>query len=432
MDFSSIGGQLSVALAIFKATWWFVLPIVLVAIFLEVWKDYIREKSFQGLTWVLLEITPPPDVQKSPKIAENLFNALHALYGVPLNWKKRFLQGKSLDWYSFEIAGRAGEMKFYIRCLESTKNFVEAQVFAQYPDAEIKVVVDDYISVVPAKLPNDEYDVFGVELIFTKDSAFPIKTYPHFEEEHGKDEFVRSSPLAPLAEIISMLVPEEHIWIQILARPVGDSWVKEAQKAADKVMGKEEKKPDPDLLQKGFGMVDSALSNLSGAEAKKEEKKEKQEFSLQKLTPGQKFVLEQIEEKMMRLGYEAGIRFLYVAKKDVFNRSRISAITGMFKQFYFNNLNSFRPNMKVSTYAKGKLSWLFPSEKGFWAAKEDYTKKKNIYQAYRERRFVDKEIILNTEELATLFNMPGLNVRAPAFMRVEAKKGQPPAGLPTR
>jgi len=38
--------------------------------------------------------------------------------------------------------------------------------------------------------------------------------------------------------------------------------------------------------------------------------------------------------------------------------------------------------------------------------------------------------VLNTEELATLYHLPGLAVRAPFLPRVESKKGQPPAPLP--
>ena len=42
------------------------------------------------------------------------------------------------------------------------------------------------------------------------------------------------------------------------------------------------------------------------------------------------------------------------------------------------------------------------------------------------------EYILNVEEMATLWHLPGLAIRAPLFPRVEASKGQPPAGLPTK
>ena len=101
------------------------------------------------------------------------------------------------------------------------------------------------------------------------------------------------------------------------------------------------------------------------------------------------------------------------------------------KQLYLNNLNSFKPNKRVWTIDKGIFPWLFPSDKGFFYKKREFRRKWYLYQNYRNRVFVDKLVILVVEELATLFHLPGIGVKAPAFPRVEAKKGQPPAGLPT-
>jgi hypothetical protein len=39
-------------------------------------------------------------------------------------------------------------------------------------------------------------------------------------------------------------------------------------------------------------------------------------------------------------------------------------------------------------------------------------------------------MILNTEELATIYHFPALKVVTPTLVRVLSKKGEPPAGLP--
>lgn len=402
------------------------MPILLFLGALESWLLYVRQKYLMSTKWVLLGIKPPPDVEKSPKMAENIFAGLHGVYIRPVSWKKKFFQGAVQDWFSFEIVGNGGEINFYIRTPENLRNLVEAQVFAQYSDAEISVA-DDYANSLPCYLPNEKYDLFGTELIFTKEDTYPIKTYPFFEEESGKGEFKRTDPLAPLAEIMSSLEPGEHIWIQLLVRATGKAWVDKAQPVIDKLTGKEPK------VKRGIlgGTVDFIDLLLPGG-APAEEKKEKQEFSTMKLTPGQKFVLEQVENKISKLGFKTGYRFLYIARKEVYHSSHIAAVTGMFKQLYFNNLNSFKPNPDTITKADGWFPWLFPSNRGFFADQQEFSRKWNIYQAYRKRSFVRKVVILNTEELATLFHLPGIGVKAPAFPRVEAKKGQPPAGLPTR
>ncbi len=425
--FSFIGDVVGRAWSFLAATWWVVAPFILIFICIEAYKHYTRIRYLNGLKWTLLEITPPPDVVKSPKIAENFFAGLHAVDPGPINWKKKFFEGKVPDWFSFEIVGFAGGMRFFIRCPEGLRNLVESHLFAQYPDAEI-AVAQDYVDALPATLPNDEFDLFGAELMFTKEDAYPIRTYPDFEEEGGKDEFRRSDPLAPLAEITSTLLPGEHLWLQLVVHPVGSDWVKEAQGVVDKIVGKEPKGPEKDALRKAVDLIDSLLPGGTAAE----EKKDKAEFSLQKLTPGQKFVLEKIEDKIMKLAYKGGYRFVYVARKDVFNRARVSSVTGMFKQLYSNQLNTFKPNSEVSTFSKGILPWLFPSDRGFGAAQDEYERKVALFKAYKIRSLVHKPVILNTEELATLFHLPGLQIKAPAFPRVEAKKGQPPAGLPTQ
>jgi len=392
----------------------------------ESWLSYKKQQYLLSLKWVLLEIKPPPDVQKSPKIAENIFSGLHAAYITSVSWKQRFFEGNVQPWFSFEIVGNGGEIGFYARVPEGLRNLVEAQIFAQYGDAEIKIA-DDYVNLLPEYLPDDDYDMWGTELVFTKPDAYPIKTYPFFEEESGKDEFKRTDPLAPLAETMSSLEPGEHLWVQLLIRGTSDSWAKDAKAEVDKLMGKEPK-IERDALGKAVDFIDKLLPG--GTPAAEEKKKE--EFSLMKLSGGQKFVLDQVEHKIAQLGFKSGYRFLYIARKDRFHGSHISAVTGYFKQFYLNNLNSFMPNKKTWTPSKGWFHWFFPSDKGFGYKKEEFNRKWYLYQYYKKRAFVRQFVMLSVEELATLFHLPGIGVKAPAFPRVEAKKGQPPPGLPTR
>ncbi|MEK7525779.1 MAG: hypothetical protein AAB561_02075 [Patescibacteria group bacterium] len=432
MNFSLIDA-VKTALPAALSYWWVYLPVILALILWEEWKDYRQDTYISSMEWVLLEITPPPEVQRSPKIAENMFAGFHGIYSKSLIWKKQFFGGKVPDWFSFEIVSNAGEIKFYVRSTKENRNLVESIIFAQYPDAEIKEA-EDYVNQMPESLTGSDYDIFGTELIFTKEDAYPIKTYQFFEEDSGKDEFVRSDPLAPLAEVMSALGPGEHLWLQLVARPTGADWTKDAQKIVDKIIGKEAKK-QPSSGQKIVGGIDEALSGLGllpNAGEAKEEKKDKAEFNVQKLTPVQKSVLEQIETKMAKLAFKAGHRFMYVARKDAFNKSRVPTVIGMFKQLYFNNMNSFKPNGDITTKDDGALKWLFPSDTGFFSEERTMRKKRKIWKEYKKRKFVKKVNILNIEEMATLWHLPGLAIRAPLFPRVEASKGQPPSGLPTR
>lgn len=406
--------------------WWIYLPILLFWLTIETWKLYIRHKYIISLEWVLLEVKPPPDVPQSPKIAENIFAGLHGIY-LPVTWKEQFFKGKVPNWFSFEIVGNGGGMDFYIRSPKGLRNLVESQIFAQYPDAEIKVV-DDYITSLPKHLPNDDYDLFGMELSLAREDAYPIKTYPDFEESGAKDEFKNIDPIAPLAETMSSLEPGEQIWIQLLCRPTGGDWVKKASSVIDEIIGKKPKQ-EAGFIGKLIMATDSAIFPVT---AKKDEKKEEKEPSVVQLSPGKKNVLERVENKISKLGFKSGIRYVYIARKEIFHWSHISAIMGTFKQLAVNDLNSFKPSPGTITAGVGWFSFLFPSAKGFFAAQETFRKKHLMYTKFRDRTFVSKLSILNTEELATIFHMPNIAVKAPAIPRVEAKKGQPPPILELR
>lgn len=416
--------------------WWAYMPVVLAVSAYQLWMFYQRRKFILGLKWVLLEIIPPPDVPKSPKIAESIFAGLHGVYAGNLDWKKRFFLGTVSNWFSLEIVSNGGDTHFYVRSPEGLRNVVEANIFAQYPDAEIRIA-DDYITLLPEHLPNDEYDLFCAELIFTKEHAYPIKTWQEFEDAGGKDEHARYDPIAPLMEIMSALRPGEHVWVQYLIRPTAGDWVKEGQAVVDKLAGKAPKEStDPVMAFIGFfvDIFSHIVAEIGGEAFKPAEKIEekKPEFSLQKLTPSQKLVLEQVELKLSKLAFKAGVRFMYLGRKDVYNMARVNSVTGMYKQLYFNNLNSFKPNPEAVSLDKGLMYWLFPANKGFFHVQRSLRRKKKLYKLYRERLFVKDYVILNTEELATLWHLPGINVQAPMMPRVQAKKGQPPPFLPTK
>jgi len=55
-----------------------------------------------------------------------------------------------------------------------------------------------------------------------------------------------------------------------------------------------------------------------------------------------------------------------------------------------------------------------------------------LFKNYLKRKFNgDTKMVLNTEELATLFHFPVTTVEAPMLKRLEAKKSGPPINLPT-
>ena len=397
--------------------WWLYLPVLLFLAVFVGFEYHNKLKYFQSMKWVLLETKFPKDLHRSPKAAEQVFAGLHAI-AIPIKWYEKFFKGKIPDWFSFEIVGVGGESHFYVRTPEQYKNLVEAQIYAQYSEAEI-VEVPDYVEELPKYLPDEKYDIWGAELILDKEDAYPIRTYPDFEEKGGGlEDIKRIDPLSSLMELMSMLHPGERIWIQLIIRPAGEEWVKSAEAVVDKILGKTPKPSQESLASKiVFGIdkaITSAVPSSPNALPVREERKERVE-----LTPGKQAVVKEMERGLAKFAYYSGIRFLYIAPRESYHRAHVAGILGTYKQFSTHNLNGFKMNKLTMTTAK----WLFKNMK-------EFKKKLILYTKYRQRRYPLNWIVLNIEELATIYHFPDVGVRAPMLPRVQAKKGEPPVGLP--
>ncbi|HEY4474413.1 MAG TPA: hypothetical protein VJC06_00615 [Candidatus Paceibacterota bacterium] len=401
------------ALAFLLGYWWIYLPALLFLGFTGAYEFYTKLKYIKAIKWILLELKIPQDPGKSPKATEQIFATLHGTLPPPIKWRDKFFKGKTVDWISLEIVGIGGEIHFYVRTPEQYKKLVQSQIYAQYPDSEISEVVDDYVNMLPQSLPDDSYDLFGAEMILSKENFYPIRTYPEFEEKSSGPDYVkRIDPLASLAEVMSSLEAGEFLGVQLLIRPTGDGWVKKGQAEMDKLQGKKPK------------VAESMLSNLvfeidklvpGHMEITKEDKKTEQT----QLTSGKQEAIKAAEKKMSKIGYECGIRFIYSGPKETFHRAHISGVVGAFKQFALQTVNSFKLNSPTITVSK----WPFKKNK-------EYKKKRFLFIKYKNRSLPRSFFILNTEELATIYHLPDIGVRSPLLPRVEAKKGEPPVGLP--
>lgn len=417
------------ALKTFLEYWWILTPVALFFIFRGLFLDYVQTKYLKSINWVLLEIKIPKEVVKTPKAMEQVFAGLHGTESSP-NFAEKWFKGEVPDWFSLEIIGKGGQVHFFIRTPENYRNLVEAQIYAQYPDAEISEV-EDYITALPKKIPSEEYDIWGTELILSKEDGYPIRTYPDFFEEAKEEE--RIDPLASLSETLSYLRADEHIWIQILISATDDKWKEDGERLVEKLIGKKVK-PTPKglILEEAYGWFDAARLTLSdlffGPSKAPEYSKKREEKSVENLmlylTPGQREVVSAIEKNISKIGFNTLIRFIYWTKSDMFSSANKAAVIGAFKQFNTQNLNGFKTNSKISP----SLDYWFVKRREFYRKIRVLSNYKKRY--FPHRGFSKRGFVLNTEELATIYHIPGKIVEAPTMPRIEAKKGGPPSGLP--
>jgi len=426
----------------FRLTWWFVLPFLLFFALKDLWLLYVRVLFMRKIKWVTLEVRVPKDILQTPRAMEEVFSSMYATYSYGIKFWDKWWEGKIEKWISFEMVGMNGGIYFFIRTPADFRNLIESSIYGQFPGVEISETAD-YIEALPEVLPNKTYDLWGTEMEFLKPDPYPIKTHMKFEADI---EERRIDPVGSLAETMSRLKEGEYILIQIMISPVGKPTgfdiLGDGKKEIDGLIGgKKDEKKKGIIVSFVFGLAEF-LKNLvlavfkeptweGGAEEKKEEKKK----SFMEITAGSQEMIKAIENKTSKLSFETTVRVIYIDRQDSFTPLNVSAVMGYFHQFYTQNLNAFKPMKKVITVYGGLPGKIFPKFKKYKLG----IRKRDIYRKYRDRIFAknnritfEKRPILSTEELATLFHFPIINVEAPSMRRLPSKKGEPPVDLPIK
>lgn len=408
---------------IVKGGW---IPLLLVFYWMAkvLWINHIQMQFMAAkLRPVLLAIDVPKQSVQTPKGVENIFAHLAGAHGTHTR-REKYWHGNMQEWFSLEIVSIEGYTQFLIWTWDRFRDLVETAIYAQYPDAQITEVAD-YANAIPKRYPNPEWDLFGTEFVLVKDQAFPLRTWEQFEHKGQKDEPFKD-PLAAMLENLARIGPGEQIWIQILIKPIDQSWVDSSGKVVKKLIGA--KVPaSKTLLDTAFDItgkitspiIEQVLGPAEAAPPKRDEPLSKMLY----LSPGERAVAEFIEKKSAKIGFQTKIRTVYAARKEVFKKPRgAHAVIGSIKQFNTNDTNSLKPEFKRIGPAS---LWLFKDRRNNW-------RKRKLASAYARRDMWagTKAYVLNIEELATLWHFPTEAVHTPMIMRTEGKRGVPPSSLP--
>jgi len=414
----------------FIATWWWVFtPFLLIRPFLFFYLWWRNEKWAEKQKYIMLEIKMPREVRRPFKAMEQVFAGWWMLYDPP-DWWEKWVEGKYQLSMSIELVSDGGEIHFYLYIPEPARNFIESSIYSQYPDAEI-FQVEDYTKNTPQDIPNEEWDLWGCDYELIKEDIYPIKTYPRFFEERAETpEEKRIDPLAALLEGMSKLKPGEKIWVQFRLTPItnAENNYKDRAKAAIDKMLKKPGKPTPKPILK------EAIDIILFPPKKEEKKPEVYPPEIWILPPGEREKAAAIADKVSKVMFECGIRFIILGKKGIWNKANLKTVLSYFANFNTENLNAFKPwgksITKVHKHERFFLNILFYDALL-------YVKKRKIFKRYIQRLdylFPKKgmRFILNIEELASMFHLVGReSVPAPEIQRIESKKAEPPPNLPT-
>jgi hypothetical protein len=312
-----------------------------------------------------------------------------SLHGILRPKSELVKEGSLQEHVSFEIVARDKTIQFYVWTPKHLKDFVESQIYAQYPTVQIREGAEDY-----SAREIGERTVYGTELTLNSSDVLPLRTFVSFEVD----------PLAGITGVLAKLdQPGEEAWIQVLARPIDDSWQDKGKSFIDRLKGGAAPMPPEFRLLNGlFGFLGDLLNAFWTVPAEKEKKKEPDKKA--EPSTGQQAIIKAVEEKITKLGYEVKIRICYLGPDEKTGKQRLQALVGGFKQFNTTNLNGFNASKYYTSHA--------------------------FVGDYKVRLFHDAGYTLNIEELASLYHLPHLSVETPNMVWTTTKTSEPPSNIP--
>jgi Type IV secretion-system coupling protein DNA-binding domain len=417
-------------------------------IVLELFSKSMRRKRQLTRKFIILEVRVSKENETGPIVAEQIFSSVHGIYR-SLSFFDRLFGGQQ-DRISMEVANVGSHIKFYFAFPAKYQNFIEGQIYAQYPDVEINVV-KDYTSQsemdialgmmndtpivngassvaiaqnLPAIQKKKDFrrvdfskNVFGMELGFNEPDIYPIKRYAQFEDK------INQTMVDPMAGITATLAKlhdvDEQAWVQIIIRPLGGDWMQRYVKCL-KILAKgvwSNVATFQDWYTRAF-ITRNKLKRIiffpvyflfwlrsMGANSTSVDMSSSSPDESTSRTHDRETASSAAMDKVVKLLYETTIRVVYVQKdrNQETARIKLQEIASSFKQFNIPQLNGFQ----ISNFIQGRDAL-----------------------ARYNKRIMDDSMVMNVEELATLYHLPNKNVSTPNIFWVRSRKLEPPTDLP--
>lgn len=421
----------------------YILPILGVAflgwVAWKMWVHYVQQDFISGIDFVLLEIIPPREVLRSPKAMELFFT--NALYHWSMKGgREEYWQGAVWLWFSLEIASIDGQVHFYIRTPTRVRELIETQIYAQYPQAQVKAV-EDYTLAVDEITPESEWNGWGCEFALEKPEAFPIKTYVDFGLDKDPKEEFKVDPISSVIELFGSLKKGEQMWLQIVVTPSKKTfhtagtyfgkhdWVRESRVQIEKLLAPYTRLHPGERPDGGDSREVRAPGFLDS-------------------------VVKAMIVKTEKLGFDTGIRAMYVGKKEVFDLNNRRNIRLIFRQYTKPEYNGLTRVNSTQADALGTSFFMLSPKQVMLLANRmllEFQERSFFHLPMRHHLlnehnfpwilklivkqfwlpyFHPKTFVLNVEELATIWHFPGQILKVPTLERIESKEASPPTNLP--
>lgn len=318
---------------------------------------------------------------------EQLFTALSSLKDTSGIWN-RLLYGSPRLAFEISNSAKSEEIVFYVSVPKKFRESVEKQIHSFFPNAILE--------------KSQDYNIFfpgshtAASVLRLKNKhTLPLKTYENLEVD----------PLNAIANAISKLeTVKEGAAMQIIMRPAGIKWRSHGRRIAHEMQqGKQLKDVDTPLLSKAGKMTADTISEMI-APKKKDALNSTNEIKPVQLTPEEQELVKSIENKSSKTGFKVNIRLVASAATSERAQMILAQMENAFSQYENGNVNCFQVKRKD---------------------------KKEIAYNYIFRNFKEEEeMILNNEELASIFHIPTSTTVAPKIKWLKSNAAPPPIDIP--
>jgi len=422
----SIGASLAVLAPYLLAAGWLLL--FMFTLWLA-WETYLLLKAIDyvsAIEWSFLQITLPPDAPQTPKAMEIAYNVWDGIHKNP-DMIEKYFDGYTEAWYTCELQCTQGTVRYIMVVPTNHRRFFEGVIYGQYPSAEIKEV-EDYTLKYDWRNNGKTFNMYGTEIVMTKDDYYPIKTYISYEDKFAEDDRL-IDPHQSLIEAYTNIGPVEEYWVQICIRPIAggdiEAWSTKGAEAIAKISGQAKKEKEThtkQFIKWLFAWPGTVLNTLLTGMAPVPEEDKDDKPQLRFFNPVDDAKMKAILEKTSKQGFRVKIRVIYIAPLGQLHKPNISRAIGAFKQFNTYFANSFKPDDATKT--NGPNYFMKASRRAF--------RERNILLNFQWRDFWGYESgqMMNGEELATLYHFPTKMVQAPNLERAKAGLKGAPENLP--
>ncbi len=333
-------------------------------------KEQQEEESGQGASRI-------QQLQEQISVGESFLSFLGNMRAQ--RWYNTLGKGRD-DHFTLEIVADRGEIRFYIIVPEPMREFMEQQLHAQYPSADI--------------LPTTEYNPFrptsyvvAASLKLKKNTVLPILTYRRMDVD----------PLSGLTNALSKLNPEEGAVIQYVCRSANPRW---HGRATGTIRS----------LRSGGTVSNSMAKNIAkeifGMFFGSAKKKDAMPEMPKQLNPAQEAMVERVQEKNSKAGLDVNVRLVVSSNSPQAAAIRLKNIQDAFGQYNaFDTGNGFE---RKDPFKKDRLVHDF------------------IYRSFDGSR----SSVLSVEEVASLWHLPLPSTETPNIAWVMSRSAPPPLNAP--